>query len=95
MKKEEEKVKAEEEIFHFDVNQRYNEIQAKMERTRRIAMENSKHVKVPEPKDPLEKLKRRLETYHNIRKMKTDCKNYIRKYGEPPSEISRKIFQLG
>jgi hypothetical protein len=36
-------------------------------------------------KSPEEKLKERLSTYHNVRKMRTDYKNYIRKYGEPSS----------
>ena len=40
------------------------------------------------PKDPAKKLKDRLDTYHNLRKMKTDYKNYIRKYGEPPFSVN-------
>lgn len=44
-------------------------------------------------KDPAEKLKERLDTYHNVRKMRTDYKNYARLYGAPsfdvPAEISR------
>lgn len=36
-------------------------------------------------KDPAEKLKERLATYHNVRKMRTDYKNYVRWYGTPSS----------
>jgi hypothetical protein len=39
-------------------------------------------------KDPAKKLKERLDTYNNLRKMKTDYKNYIRKYGEPPFSVN-------
>ena len=38
-------------------------------------------------KNPEEKLKERLATYHNVRKMRTDYKNYLRWYGEPPKDI--------
>lgn len=43
------------------------------------------HIDVPRrpKKNPEEKLKERLSTYHNVRKMRTDYKNYIRTYGEP------------
>jgi len=39
-------------------------------------------------KSPEEKLKERLATYHNVRKMRTDYKNYVRWYGEPSSSVS-------
>lgn len=45
-------------------------------------------------KDPAEKLKERLATYKNVRKMKTDYKNYVHTYGTPtfyvPEELWRK-----
>jgi hypothetical protein len=44
--------------------------------------------KRPPKKNPEEKLKERLETYHNLRKMRTDYKNYVRWYGEPSSSVS-------
>lgn len=54
----------------------------------------SKHVLVKTPKDPTEKLKERINTYHNLRKMKTDYKNYVKRYGNPsfyvPEELWRK-----
>lgn len=44
-------------------------------------------------KDPVEKLKERLNTYRNLRKMRTDYKNYVHKYGTPnfyvPDELWR------
>jgi hypothetical protein len=39
--------------------------------------------KRPPKKNPVEKLKERLATYHNLHKMRTDYKNYVRWYGEP------------
>jgi hypothetical protein len=39
--------------------------------------------KRPPKKNPEEKLKERLNTYHNVLKMRTDYKNYVRWYGEP------------
>lgn len=55
---------------------------------RQKIMESAKHVPVRPPQDPLKKLKERLDTYHNVRKMRTDYKNYMRKYGEPPFTVS-------
>ena len=45
--------------------------------------------------NPVEKLHERLNTYHNVRKMRTDYKNYVRWYGEPssfdiPTEITNR-----
>lgn len=93
MKKEEEKP-ATVEVEYFNKNEQYAKIQASMERQRNAAMERSVLVKVKPPQDPLEKLKRRIATYHNVRKMRTDYKNYTRKYGPVPSEISREFFHL-
>jgi hypothetical protein len=42
-------------------------------------------------KNPDEKLKERLSTYHNLRKMRTDYKNYIRTYGEPSFNVPNEI----
>ncbi len=42
-------------------------------------------------KDPAEKLKERLETYHNVRKMRTDYKNYVRWYGTPSFDVPKEI----
>lgn len=62
--------------------------------TRQKIMESSKHVIVKTPKDPTEKLKERINTYHNLRKMQTDYKNYVKSHGNPsfyvPEEIWRK-----
>lgn len=43
------------------------------------------------PKDPSEKLKERLNTYHNVHKMKTDYKNYVRWYGVPSFDVPNEI----
>lgn len=43
------------------------------------------------PKDPSEKLKERLNTYHNVRKMRTDYKNYVRWYGVPSFDVPNEI----
>lgn len=42
-------------------------------------------------KDPEEKLKERLATYHNVRKMRTDYKNYVRWYGTPSLTVPEEI----
>lgn len=61
---------------------------------RQKIMETSKYVTVKKPKDPTEKLKERMNTYHNLRKMQTDYKNYVKRHGNPsfyvPEEIWRK-----
>lgn len=50
-------------------------------------------IEVPhrKPKDSSEKLKERLNTYHNVRKMKTDYKNYVRWYGVPSFDVPNEI----
>lgn len=44
-------------------------------------------------KDPSEKLKERLSTYHNVRKMKTDYKNYVHKYGTPSFHVPEELWR--
>ena len=42
-------------------------------------------------KNPEDKLNERLSTYHNVRKMRTDYKNYIRTHGEPSFSVPNEI----
>jgi hypothetical protein len=53
----------------------------------KIMEEGSKHVPVRPIKNPEEKLKERLNTYHNVHKMRTDYKNYVRWYGKPSFDV--------
>ena len=85
-KKEEEEAPA---AFVFERDRSLNKFNEECYTTR----SKIQPVDVPreKPKDPAKKLKDRLETYHNIYKMRTDYKNYVRRYGEPlftvPDEI--------
>lgn len=45
-------------------------------------------------KDPSEKLKERLSTYHNVRKMKTEYKNYVHKYGQPSFYVPEELWRV-
>lgn len=45
-------------------------------------------------KDPSEKLKERLNTYRNVRKMRTDYKNYVKWYGTPSFEVPAEILRV-
>lgn len=45
------------------------------------------------PKDPTEKLKERLNTYKNVRKMKTEYKNYVKKYGTPSFYVPEELWR--
>lgn len=45
------------------------------------------------PKDPTEKLKERMNTYHNLRKMQTDYKNYVKRYGNPSFYVPEEIWR--
>lgn len=60
---------------------------------RNKAMESSKHVVVRTPKDPTEKLKERLETYKNVRNMRTDYKNYVKRYGTPSFYVPEELWR--
>jgi hypothetical protein len=48
-------------------------------------------VPVRPTKNPEEKLKERLASYHNVRKMRTDYKNYVRWYGKPSFDVPVEI----
>lgn len=62
--------------------------------TRQKIMENcSVHVPVRPQKDPTEKLKERMNTYSNLRKMRTDYKNYVKRYGTPPFYVPEKLWR--
>ena len=61
---------------------------------RNKAMETSKLVVVRTPKDPTEKLKERLATYKNLRKMKTDYKNYVKRYGQPSFYVPEELWRM-
>ena len=61
--------------------------------TRQKIMETSKHMTVKKPKDPTEKLKERIATYHNLRKMRTDYKNYVKRYGTPSFYVPEKLWR--
>ena len=50
--------------------------------TRQKIMETSKHVTVKKPKDPTEKLK-----------MRTDYKNYVKRYGTPSFYVPEKLWR--
>lgn len=58
-----------------------------------VARQKVQPIDVPirPPQDPTKKLKERLNTYCNVRKMRTDYKNYVRKYGQPPFEVPSTI----
>lgn len=62
--------------------------------TRQKIMESSKHVHVRTPKDPVDKLKERIGTYHNLRKMKTDYKNFVKRYGNPSFYVPEEIWRI-
>lgn len=60
--------------------------------TRQKIMEMSVKVPLKPPQDPSKKLKERLATYHNVQKMRTDYKNYVRKYGKPSFSVPLEIL---
>ncbi len=86
---------AETETIIFDKAQAIKKMFEENAIRRNKAMETSKTVVVPKPKDPTEKLKERLGTYRNVRKMRTDYRNYVKKYGTPsfyvPEELWRSV----
>ncbi len=89
------KAAAETETIIFDKTQAIKKMFEENAIRRNKAMESSKMVVVPSPKDQTEKLKERLGTYRNVRKMRTDYKNYVKKYGTPsfyvPEELWRSV----
>jgi hypothetical protein len=98
MKKPDDEEKKVEVITEFyDKRQTYENIEARRDTLKLDALSRSVKVEVRPKRDPIEKLFERLNTYHNIRRMRTEYKNYVRAFGVPasldvPSEISRKYF---
>lgn len=80
------------EVFVFEKDRMFKKFNETNYALRQKLMEEgSKHVPVRHPKDPAEKLKERLDTYHNVRKMRTDYKNYVRWYGKPSFDVPNEI----
>ncbi len=82
-----------------DTNKKIRELEYKRAAQRTKALLKGATVPQPQPpKDPRKKIIERLKTYHNVRRMRTDYKNYIRLHGEltgvrVPSEISSIFFK--
>lgn len=80
------------EIF-FDRAKAIKKMFEENEIMRNKAMASSKHIFL-KTKDPVDKIKERLATYKNIKKMRTDYKNYVKQHGTPsfyvPEELWRK-----
>jgi hypothetical protein len=75
-------------VFVFERDRALKKFNEEYYTTRQKIMESCVKIPVRPSKDPAEKLKERLNTYKNVRKMRTDYKNYVRWYGVPPSSIS-------
>lgn len=75
------------EVFVFEKDRSIRKMYEESYVTRNKIMETKCVTVKPRPKkDPAEKLKERIATYKNLRKMRTDYKNFV-KYngGVPPS----------
>jgi hypothetical protein len=79
-----------EEVFVFEKDRMVKENYT----TRQQNMEKSLHVVVRPSKCPHEKLKERLNTYKNVRKMKTDYKNYVKRYGTPSFYVPEELWRV-
>ncbi len=83
----------------LDTNKKIRELEFKRAAQRTKAQLKGATVPPPQPpKDPRKKIIERLKTYHNVRRMRTDYKNYVRLHGEltdvsVPSEISSIFFK--
>ena len=84
---------AETETIIFDKAQAIKKMFEENAIRRNKAMETSKTVVVRSAKDPTEKLKERLATYCNVRKMRTDYKNYVKKYGTPSFYVPEELWR--
>lgn len=92
MPPKEEAPKKVEEVF-WDHRGVYNRINKENENRRQVAMESSRHVVVRNTCDPHRKLRERMSTYHNLRRMRTDYKNYVKRFGTPDFEVPSKITE--
>ncbi len=93
MPPKEEAPKKVEEVNTWDRLSVYNRINKDNESRRNRAMESSRHVVIQNTFDPHRKLRERLDTYNNLRRMRTDYKNYVKKFGKPDFEVPSKISE--
>lgn len=90
-KEEAKKTTTEAPVFLFERDRMIKKFNVDNFVARSKIIENAVKVPVKPPRDPAEKLKERLATYHNIKKMRTDYKNYVRHYGEPSFSVPEEI----
>ena len=88
------KVEAVAEVFVFEKDRMMNKFNVENYTTRQRLMEEKSFYVPPRPiKNPADKLKERLHTYKNIRKMKTDYKNYVKKFGPPQFYVPEELWR--
>lgn len=87
MPPKEEAPKKVEEVNTWDRNGVYNRINRENETRRNRAMESSRHVVIQNTRDPHRKLRERVNTYRNLRHMRTDYKNYVKEFGKPAFDV--------
>lgn len=85
--KEEAKVKEDALVFTFERDRILKKFNVENFAIRAKITDTLVKVPVKPPRDPAEKLKERLATYHNTKKMRTDYKNYVRWYGTPSFDV--------
>jgi hypothetical protein len=90
-KEEAKKTTTEAPVFVFERDRALKKFNEENFVARSKIIENAVKVPVKPHRDPAEKLKDRLATYHNTKKMRTDYKNYVRLYGEPSFEVPEYI----
>jgi hypothetical protein len=80
----------------FDGRKKFEQLERQRDAYKQRVLEKCQVVAVRPCPSPVDVLRRRMETYKNVRRARTDYKNYTRRYGKPPfnvpSEIEANIF---
>jgi hypothetical protein len=80
----------------FDGRKKFEQVDKQRDMHKQSVLAKCQVVAVRPGPSPVDVLFRKMNTYKNLRKARTDYKNYMRRYGKPsfevPSEIATNIF---
>ncbi len=80
----------------FDGRKKFEQVERQRDLYKQSVLDKCQVVAVRPGPSPVDILRRRMATYKNVRRARTDYKNYVRHHGTPPfkvpSEITANIF---
>ena len=75
----------------FDGNKKFDQVDRQRDLYKQSVLAKCQVVPMRTVRSPVDVMRRRMATYKNVRKARTDYKNYIKRHGEPPFEVPCEI----